>query len=264
MSFTHAFSGKSHDGVIELSEKLKEISPCPASKILFGTSGSEANDMRSSCRGTTTMRAAARRRRRSSAGCVPITASPSRRPRSPACPGYHSDFDLPIANVLHTACPHQYRYGHEGETEEQFAQRMADELEQLIIREGPDTIAAFIAEPVMGAGGVHHAACGLFREGQRHPRQATTCRFIADEVICGFGRTGNWFGTTTMGMKPAFDLHGQGHHLGLFPALGAHHRGRPLPGHAGREPQARHLRAWLHLHRPSGRLRHLAQDHRDL
>jgi 4-aminobutyrate--pyruvate transaminase len=68
-------------------------------------------------------------------------------------PANHIDFDLPIANILHTSCPHYYRFGKDGESEEDFATRMAQELEEQILREGPDTVAAFIAEPVMGAGG---------------------------------------------------------------------------------------------------------------
>src|SRR5205085_3280911 len=66
----------------------------------------------------------------------------------------HRDFDLPIAGILHTGCPHHYRFAHEGESEEDFARRLAAELEELILEEDPQTIAAFIAEPVMGAGGV--------------------------------------------------------------------------------------------------------------
>src|SRR3712207_7258317 len=69
-------------------------------------------------------------------------------------PNNHLDFDLPIANILHTDCPHHYRFAEPGESEEAFATRLADGLEALILREGPETVAAFIAEPVMGAGGV--------------------------------------------------------------------------------------------------------------
>src|SRR5437763_253357 len=66
----------------------------------------------------------------------------------------HRDFDLPIAGILHAGCPHHYRFAHTGESEDDFARRLAAELEQLILQEGPHTVAAFIAEPVMGAGGV--------------------------------------------------------------------------------------------------------------
>jgi len=201
VSFTHAFGGKSHDGVIELSEKLKEIAPCPASKVLFGSSGSEANDMQmklswyyNNARGKREKKKIISRMR-AYHGVTIASASLT------GLPWVHNDFDLPIANVLHTSCPHYYRYGQEGETEEQFSARMAQDLEDMIQREGPDTIAAFIGEPLMGAGGVLLPPDGYW-EKVNAILEKYDIRFIADEVICGFGRTGNWFGSTTYGMKP--------------------------------------------------------------
>ena len=201
VSFTHAFGGKSHDGVIELSEKLKEIAPCPASKVLFGTSGSEGNDMQmkltwymNNARGKPEKKKIISRIR-AYHGVTIASASLT------GLPWVHTDFDLPIKNVVHTSCPHFYRFGQEGETEEQFASRMAQDLEDLILREGPETCAAFIAEPVMGAGGVIMPPKGYFEKIQPI-LEKYDIRFIADEVICGFGRTGKWFGTQTLGMKP--------------------------------------------------------------
>ena len=201
VSFTHAFGGKSHDGVIELSEKLKEIAPCPASKVLFGSSGSEANDMQikltwyyNNARGRPQKKKILSRVR-AYHGVTIASASLT------GLPWVHNDFDLPIANVRHTSCPHYYRYGQEGETEDEFASRMARDLEELILAEGPETCAAFIAEPVMGAGGVLVPPKGYFQKIQPI-LEKYDIRVIADEVICGFGRTGNWFGSQTMGMKP--------------------------------------------------------------
>ena len=74
---------------------------------------------------------------------------------------------------------------------------MAQELEEMILREGPDTVAAFIAEPVMGAGGVILPPKGYFARIEA-VLENYDIRFIADEVICGFGRTGNWFGTADL------------------------------------------------------------------
>ena len=116
-------------------------------------------------------------------------------------PNNHIDFDLPIARVLHTSCPHHYRFAKDGESEEDFATRLAAELEELILREGPDTVAAFIAEPVMGAGGVIVPPKTYF------PKIMAVCAkydvfMIDDEVICGFGRLGAMFGCTTLGFKP--------------------------------------------------------------
>src|SRR6202042_2474974 len=97
----------------------------------------------------------------------------------------HRDFDLPVANILHTDCPHWYRYGKPGETEEAFATRLADSLEQLILREDPETVAAFIAEPVMGAGGVILPPATYFEKIQA-VLDKYDVMLIADEVICAF------------------------------------------------------------------------------
>jgi 4-aminobutyrate--pyruvate transaminase len=201
LSYTSIFSGKSHDAAIELSEKLKEIAPCPASKVLFGGSGSEANDMQIKL--TWYMNNAKGRpkkkkiisRQRAYHGVTIASASLT------GLPWVHSDFDLPIANILHTSCPHHYRFAEAGESEDQFTDRMAKDLDELIQKEGPDTVAAFIAEPIMGAGGVIIPPKSYFAKINAVLAKYDV-RIIADEVICGFGRTGEWFGTTAMGMKP--------------------------------------------------------------
>ena len=202
LSYTSIFTGKSHDAVIELSEKLKELAPCPASKVLFGGSGSEANDMQikltwymNNARGLPKKKKIISRQR-AYHGVTVATASLT------GLPWVHADFDLPIANILHTSCPQYYRYAEAGETEDQFTDRMAKDLDDLIQREGPDTVAAFIAEPIMGAGGVIIPPESYFPKINAVLARYGV-RYIADEVICGFGRTGNWFGTTTMGMTPS-------------------------------------------------------------
>jgi 4-aminobutyrate--pyruvate transaminase len=111
------------------------------------------------------------------------------------------DFDLPIARILHTDCPHYYRGARAGESEEAFAARLADNLERLILREGPDTVAAFFAEPVMGAGGVIVPPATYFDRIQPILKKYEIL-FVVDEVISGFGRTGNMFGAQTFGLKP--------------------------------------------------------------
>ncbi len=201
LSFTSVFGGKSHDGVIELSEKLKELSPCPTSKILFGASGSEANDMQikltwyyNNARGRPLKKKIISRQR----GYHGVTIASG---SLTGLPIVHRDFDLPIANILHTSSPHFYRGGHEGESEDQFTERMANDLDELIQREGPETVAGFIAEPVMGAGGVIVPPAGYFAKINA-VLEKYDVRCISDEVICGFGRTGNWFGAQTFGMKP--------------------------------------------------------------
>jgi 4-aminobutyrate---pyruvate transaminase len=113
----------------------------------------------------------------------------------------HTDFDLPIARILHTDAPYYYRGAQSGEAEEAYAARLAERLEALILREGPDTVAAFFAEPVMGAGGVIVPPATYFERVQPILRKYDIL-FVVDEVICGFGRTGNMFGTQTFDLKP--------------------------------------------------------------
>src|SRR5690606_30520619 len=116
-------------------------------------------------------------------------------------PNNHIDFDLPIPQVRHADCPHHWRFAHEGESEEEFASRLAENLDLMIQREGPDTVAAFIAEPVMGAGGVIVPPRTYFEKIQPVLKKYDVL-LIADEVICGFGRTGNMFGSETFGLEP--------------------------------------------------------------
>ena len=201
LSFTHIFGGKSHDGAIALAEKLKELSPVPVSKVFFTNSGSEANDTQIKL--VWYMNNALGRpekkkiisRQKAYHGVTIASASLT------GLPIVQNDFDVPIDGILHTSCPHHYRFAEEGESEEEFAARLADELEELILREGPDTVAAFIAEPVMGAGGVLVPPEGYFARIEAVLRKYDIY-FISDEVICGFGRTGNWFGCEHFGYSP--------------------------------------------------------------
>ena len=201
LPFTHIFSGRSHDPAIELAEKLKEISPIPVSKVFFCGSGSEANDTQmklvwyyNNAIGKS-QRKKIISRVKAYHGVTIASASLT------GLPNNHRDFDLPIANVLHAGCPHHYRFAHEGESEEEFATRLARELEDLIIAEGPETVAAFIAEPVMGAGGVIVPPATYFEKVQAVIDKYDLL-FIDDEVICGFGRLGAMFGASVMGMRP--------------------------------------------------------------
>jgi len=201
LSFTHLFGGRSHEPAIALAEKLKELVPAPASKIFFTSSGSEANDTQiklawyyNNARGLTKKKKIISRMR-AYHGVTIATASLT------GLPIFHEDFDLPMARVLHTDCPHYWRNAEPGETEEEYATRLANNLEELIQREGPDTVAAFIAEPVMGAGGVLVPPRTYFEKIQEVLRRHDVA-MIADEVICGFARTGNWFGSQTFGIMP--------------------------------------------------------------
>jgi 4-aminobutyrate--pyruvate transaminase len=201
LPYYHTFSQKTSSVTVELAEKLIGIAPVPMSKVYFANSGSEANDTvvkmvwyYNNALGRTKKKKIISRQK----GYHGVTVAAA---SLTGLPNNHRDFDLPIANILHADCPHYYRYGQEGESEAQFAQRMADSLEKLILAEGPDTVAAFIAEPVMGAGGVIVPPAGYFDLIQPILRKYDIL-FIADEVICGFGRTGNMFGSQTYKLKP--------------------------------------------------------------
>lgn len=197
----HLFGGKSHDPAIELAEKLKEISPAPASKIFFTSSGSEANDSQikmiwymNNARGLTRKKKIISRKR-AYHGVTLAAASLT------GLPNNHLDFDLPFTWTRHLTAPYFYREALRSETEEAFSTRLARELDDLIQLEGPGTVAAFIAEPVMGAGGVLLPPEGYFAKIQQVLAKYDV-QFIVDEVICGFGRTGQMFGSQTYGLKP--------------------------------------------------------------
>ncbi|RTM00391.1 aminotransferase [Ancylobacter rudongensis] len=201
LPFTHIFGGKSHDPAIELAEKLKEMAPVPISKVFFTNSGSEANDTQMKL--VWYMNNALGRpkkkkiisRMRAYHGVTIASASLT------GLAGNHNDFDLPIAGVRHTSCPHYYRLAEAGESEEDFATRLAADLEALIIAEGPETVAAFIAEPVMGAGGVIVPPKTYYPKIQAVLKKYDVF-FIGDEVITGFGRLGTAFGSEAMEMQP--------------------------------------------------------------
>lgn len=196
----HTFFGRTSKPVIDLAERLARLAPTHIKHAFLTNSGSEANETaikilwminRGLGRGRKRKIIS---RRGAYHGTTIATASLTGK-------DYIEAFGLPIQDVLFTDCPHYWRYGRDGETEEEFATRLARNLETLIRKEGPDTIAAFIAEPVLGAGGVITPPKTYFEKIQNvlHAHQIP---FIADEVICGFGRTGEMWGCDTYGIKP--------------------------------------------------------------
>lgn len=201
LPFYHVFSSKSHNPAIDLAELLIELVPVPMSKAFFANSGSEANDTvvklvwyYNNAKGRPEKKKIFSRIR----GYHGVTVAAA---SLTGLPANHMDFDLPIANIRHADCPHYYEFCLDGETEEDFASRLAVKLEQQILDEGPETVAAFIAEPIMGAGGVIMPPRTYFEKIQAVLKKYDIL-FIADEVICGFGRTGNMFATETYDLKP--------------------------------------------------------------
>ena len=201
LPFYHSFGGKVPAVSAELAERLIGIAPAGMRRVLFANSGSEAND--TAIKLAWYVNNALNRpqkkkiisRQRAYHGVTVAAASLT------GLAFAHTDFDLPIARILHTDCPHHYRGAQPGESEEAFAARLADSLEGMILREGPDTVAAFFAEPVMGAGGVIVPPATYFDRVQPILRKYDIL-FVADEVICGFGRTGNMFGSQTYDLQP--------------------------------------------------------------
>jgi 4-aminobutyrate--pyruvate transaminase len=201
LGYYHLYRGTTHENGVDLAEKLLSIAPVPMSKVLFQCSGSEANDTAIKLVWYYHAAIGKPEKRKIIGRTMGYHGSTSASISASGKPDMHADFGLPFPGFLHTEYPHYYRNHVDGESEERFATRMADALEALILREGPDTCAAFIAEPVMGAGG-----------GLTPPRtywakmQAVLGKydmlFIADEVICGFGRTGNMWGCQTYDLQP--------------------------------------------------------------
>ncbi|MEM7059028.1 MAG: aminotransferase [Pseudomonadota bacterium] len=199
LPYYHLFGGRTHEPAIELAEKIKDMYPIPMSRVFYCSSGSEANDTQVKLIWYM-MNAIGKpekkkiiSRKKGYHGVTLVSASMTGLPLN------HGSFDLPFDFVKHTTTPHYWREGRDGETEEEFSKRLAQDLEDLILAEGPETVAAFIAEPVMGAGGVIVPPKGYF-EALAPVFEKYDILCIADEVINGFGRTGNWFGTETYKM----------------------------------------------------------------
>ena len=204
LPYYHSFSGKVPGPVTELVEVLTRWAPTPAlqrGRLLFANSGSESNDTAfklvryyNNARGRP-LKKKIIARNKGYHGVTLAAASLS------GLGSMHQHFDLPIDGVVRVSCPHLYQFGLAGETEAQFVDRLVQELEDTIVREGPDTVAAFIAEPVQGAGGVIIPPDGYFARVQAVLKKYDVL-FLVDEVITGFGRLGQPFGSQVYGLQP--------------------------------------------------------------
>ena len=202
LSFSHMFGGKTHQVGMDLAEKLAEMIPMQDAMISFGNSGSDANDSHIKMLRYYHQAIGKPERRkiiardRSYHGVTVASASLT------GLPVTQNHFDLPVdaLGILRTDHPHYYRGKQGGESEAEFVARIVGNLEAMIVREGPETIAAFIAEPITGASGVIVPPEGYYEKVQA-VLNTYGIMFWADEVITGFGRTGNDFGCNTMGIK---------------------------------------------------------------
>ena len=203
LSYSHLFGGRTHPVVMELADKLAAMLPVPDARIFFSNSGSEANDSHIKMLRYYSNAIGKPQKKKIIAldrgyhGVTVASASLT------GLPVMHSHFDLPVEalGILRADCPHYFRGKVGDESEDEFVSRLLQSLEKLIFEEGAETIAAFIAEPLMGAGGVIVPPEGYLPKVQALLKEHDIFLW-ADEVICGFGRTGNDFGSTTMGIKP--------------------------------------------------------------
>jgi 4-aminobutyrate--pyruvate transaminase len=197
----HTFNHRSNPWCAELARQLGEIAPFPDAKVFFTDGGSESNDSMAKMAWYYQVARGRPEKRKIISRIGAFHGSTVMAAALCGLPSMHRSFNLPDCRVIHAGRPHFYRDARPDETPEAFGARLAAELDALIASEGADTIAAFIAEPVMGAGGVLVPPAGYFPAVSEILRRHGIL-ILADEVICGFGRTGSWFGCQTVGFRP--------------------------------------------------------------
>ena len=201
LAYYHTYVGHTNEALVELSERIIQLCPPGMSKVYYGMSGSDANETQmklvwyyNNVRGLTDKKKIISRDRGYHGSTI---ASGS----LTGLPLFHNYFDLPLDRVKHTLAPHYYRREDSNMTELEFSQHCANELEKMILEEGPDTVAAMIAEPVLGTGGIIPPPKGYWNAIRKVLDQYDVL-LIADEVVCGFGRLGENFGSILYDMKP--------------------------------------------------------------
>jgi L-2,4-diaminobutyrate transaminase len=201
LPYYHTFSSMGNEPVAALAQRLIAMAPGHMSKVFFGNSGSDANDTQvklvwyyNNVRGRPAKKKIISRSR-GYHGVTVMSASLC------GLPGMHAGFDLPLPMVHFVRSPHRLWEQRPDQTEQEFVADLADELEQVILREGPETVAAFIAEPIQAAGGVIVPPASYFPAISEVLRRYDVL-LIADEVVSGFGRTGEEFGSHVYGLQP--------------------------------------------------------------
>ncbi|MCX6430452.1 MAG: aminotransferase [Actinobacteria bacterium] len=201
LSYYHSFASMGTEAAAELAERLIRMSPVPMSKVFFGNSGSDANDTQAKLvwfYNNALGRPLKKKiiaRTRGYHGVTVLSAGLT------GLDNLHAGFDLPLPMIRHTRAPHRLWEAEPGMTDLEFSAALAKDLEDLILKEGPETVAAFIAEPLQAAGGVLVPPDGYFAAIQTVLDRYDVL-LIADEVVTGFGRLGVGFGSTYFGMKP--------------------------------------------------------------
>ncbi len=201
LAYYHCYAGHTTRELARLSQRLVELAPNNMRKVFYGLSGSDANETQAKLvwhyhnligkPGKKKIIA----RERGYHGCSVVSGSMT------GMDFYHAHMDLPVGGILHTGVPHYYWGAEIGESERDFSRRRAAELEQMIIAEGPETVGAFIGEPVLGTGGIIPPPEGYWDEIQAVLDKYDVL-LIADEVVTAFGRIGAWFGSSNYAMRP--------------------------------------------------------------
>ena len=212
----HAFFGRVARSALDLSERLVALAPMEANRVFYANSGSEANDsvvkllwLLAESEGKPQRRLLLSRRN-GYHGMTIATASLTGKDYVRSAAG------LPIPEVRFLSCPHHWREADEGESEEVFSARLADEMDRTIRNTGPEFFAGFFAEPVMGAGGVIPPPRGYFQAIQPVLRRYGI-PLVADEMICGFGRTGKFWGSLAYDIEPDIVVASKVITAGFFP-----------------------------------------------
>src|SRR5581483_1118329 len=216
LSFFHAFNSMSTDVAIECAEALLARAPVPMARVFFGVSGSDANETQLKLIWYYNNLLGRPRKKKIISRWNAYHGSGIATASLTGLPGMHTLFDLPLGPVLHVTAPHHYRQAPPGMTELEFSQHLAKELESVIEREGPDTIAAFFAEPVMGAGGLIAPPEGYFEAIVPILRRHDIL-LVMDEVVSGFGRLGTYWGSQKFKVEPDLITAAKGVTSGYFP-----------------------------------------------
>jgi 4-aminobutyrate---pyruvate transaminase len=201
LPYYHLTNHKGHAPVIELAEKLLEIAPVPMARVWFANSGSEAIDCAARLAWYHWNAVGQPERKKFIAHRLAYHGNTIASASLTGADYAHDRFNLPLPGFLHVASPYAYRFAGDGESEPAFVDRLIGELEQVIEREGPRTIAAFFTEPVIAAGGVIVPPDGYFARLQALLKRHDIL-LVCDEVVTGFARTGEMFGATAMGLDP--------------------------------------------------------------
>ena len=201
LAYYHCYAGHTTRALARLSQRLVELAPGDMRKVFYGLSGSDANETQAklvwhyhNLIGKPDKKKIIARER-GYHGCSVVSGSMT------GMNFYHAHMDMPVSGILHTGVPHYYWGAEAGESEREFSRRRADELEQMILAEGADTVGAFIGEPVLGTGGIIPPPEGYWEEIQAVLDKYDVL-LIADEVVTAFGRIGAWFGSERYGMQP--------------------------------------------------------------